>query len=58
VVALKGRWPPPIGAAGDSDGGPLPAGWRIEAVRTVVVPGLDEARHQVLLRHGGGVTVE
>lgn len=58
VVAMKGRWPPPAGAGGDSDGGPLPAGWRIVAVRDVVVPGLDEARHHVLLRHGDGVTVE
>ena len=37
----------------DADGGPLPAGWRIEAVRAVAVPGLAEARHHVLLRHGG-----
>lgn len=54
VVAMKGRWPP---AAGDpeGDGGPLPAGWRIESVRPVEVPGLAEARHHVLLRRDGAV---
>jgi 16S rRNA (guanine527-N7)-methyltransferase len=51
VIAMKGRWPPPPAADADADGGPLPAGWRIESVRPVVVPGLGEARHQVLLRH-------
>lgn len=49
VVAMKGRWPP-AGNDADSDAGPLPPGWRIEAVRPVVVPGLDEARHQIRLR--------
>lgn len=49
VIAMKGRWPPPAGADAD-DGGPLPAGWLIEAVRQVQVPGLNEARHNVLLR--------
>ena len=49
VVAMKGRWPPPAGDAGD--GGALPAGWRIEAVRRVEVPGLPEERHQLLLRY-------
>lgn len=49
VVAMKGRWPPPAGDA-EGDGGALPPGWRIEAVRPVAVPGLDEARHQVILR--------
>jgi 16S rRNA (guanine527-N7)-methyltransferase len=52
VIAMKGRWPPPAGDA-DSDGGPLPDGWRIEAVRPVTVPGLAEARHHLLLRHSG-----
>ncbi len=51
VVAMKGRWPPPAASDADSDGGPLPSGWQIEAVRPVAVPGLAEARHQVLLRH-------
>jgi 16S rRNA (guanine527-N7)-methyltransferase len=51
VVAMKGRWPPPApGADPENDGGPLPEGWRIEAVRPVQVPGLDEARHHVILR--------
>jgi 16S rRNA (guanine527-N7)-methyltransferase len=52
VVAMKGRWPPPASGAADlqSDAGPLPAGWRIEAVRPVDVPGLAEARHHVILR--------
>ena len=52
VIAMKGRWPPPASADSDSDGGPLPPGWRIEAVKPVEVPGLGEARHLVLLRHG------
>jgi 16S rRNA (guanine527-N7)-methyltransferase len=51
VVAMKGRWPPAAASDPDADGGPLPPGWHIESVRPVVVPGLDEARHQVLLRH-------
>jgi 16S rRNA (guanine527-N7)-methyltransferase len=50
VVAMKGRWPPVADAGPDADGGPLPAGWRIEAVRPVNVPGLPEARHNILLR--------
>jgi 16S rRNA (guanine527-N7)-methyltransferase len=53
VIAMKGRWPPPATTDIDADGAPLPAGWRIEAVRAVNVPGLDEARHLVQLRHGG-----
>lgn len=53
VVAMKGRWPPPPAGDADSDGGPLPPGWRIEAVRPVNVPGLGEARHQLLLRRDG-----
>jgi hypothetical protein len=48
---MKGRWPQPATQDADSDGGPLPPGWQIEAVRPVAVPGLAEARHQVLLRH-------
>ncbi len=51
IIAMKGKWPPPVAADGDSDGGPLPAGWHIEAVRPVLVPGLAEARHHILLRH-------
>jgi 16S rRNA (guanine527-N7)-methyltransferase len=51
VVAMKGRWPPAAALDADADGGPLPEGWRIESVRPVVVPGLGESRHQVLLRH-------
>jgi 16S rRNA (guanine527-N7)-methyltransferase len=50
VIAMKGRWPPAAAGDTDNDGGPLPPGWRIEAVRPVVVPGLAEARHHVLLR--------
>lgn len=53
VIAMKGRWPPAAGDA-ESDGGPLPAGWRIEAVHPVAVPGLAEARHLVLLHHAAG----
>jgi 16S rRNA (guanine527-N7)-methyltransferase len=53
VIAMKGRWPPPATTDIDADGAPLPAGWHIEAVRAVNVPGLDEARHLVQLRHGG-----
>jgi 16S rRNA (guanine527-N7)-methyltransferase len=48
VVAMKGRWPP---SADDADEcRPLPPGWRIAAVRPVRVPGLDAARHHLLLR--------
>jgi hypothetical protein len=50
---MKGRWPPPATTDSDADGAPLPAGWRIEAVRPVAVPGLAEARHLILLRHAG-----
>jgi 16S rRNA (guanine527-N7)-methyltransferase len=50
VIAMKGRWPPEAGDA-EGDGGPLPAGWRIQAVHPVAVPGLAEARHLVLLHH-------
>jgi 16S rRNA (guanine527-N7)-methyltransferase len=66
VIAMKGRWPPPATAAvrapapasrdhgHDADGGDLPAGWQIESVRPVVVPGLREERNIILLRHAGG----
>jgi 16S rRNA (guanine527-N7)-methyltransferase len=47
VIAMKGHWPP---AADEPDAAALPAGWRIETVRAVAVPGLAEARHHVLLR--------
>jgi 16S rRNA (guanine527-N7)-methyltransferase len=63
VVAMKGRWPPPgaggadVAASGGADaavdGGALPAGWRIDSVRPVQVPGLDEARHHVILHRAG-----
>jgi 16S rRNA (guanine527-N7)-methyltransferase len=54
VIAMKGRWPPPAPAAGsDADGAALPAGWRIESVRRVAVPGLDEERNIILLRRDG-----
>jgi 16S rRNA (guanine527-N7)-methyltransferase len=46
VVAMKGRWPPPPGS---EDAGPL-AGWTVESVRRVEVPGLDAERHLVRLR--------
>jgi 16S rRNA (guanine527-N7)-methyltransferase len=57
VIAMKGRWPPPVPVDGDADGAPLPAGWRIEAVRPVTVPGLGEARHHILLRRDGGAAL-
>lgn len=47
VIAMKGRWPPPPGS---EDAGALTAGWRIESVRRVEVPGLDAERHLVRLR--------
>lgn len=50
VIAMKGHWPP---AATEPEAGALPAGWRIESARPVAVPGLAEARHQVLLRQAG-----
>jgi 16S rRNA (guanine527-N7)-methyltransferase len=60
VVAMKGRWPPPAAGGIDhggpelrADGGPLPAGWRIDSVRQVEVPGLAEARHHVILHREG-----
>lgn len=47
VVAMKGRWPP---AADSDDAGALPAGWTIERVQPVTVPGLDAERHLLGLR--------
>jgi 16S rRNA (guanine527-N7)-methyltransferase len=54
VVAMKGRWPPPVPgeAENTAESGPLPAGWRIASVRAVNVPGLAEARHHVILQRG------
>jgi 16S rRNA (guanine527-N7)-methyltransferase len=54
VVAMKGRWPPPGAGGGDpeAEGGALPEGWKIDAVRAVTVPGLAEARHHVILSLG------
>ena len=57
VVAMKGRWPEPAevdadgrGGSGHSDAGAAPAGWRIQSVRPVVVPGLAEQRNIVILQ--------
>jgi 16S rRNA (guanine527-N7)-methyltransferase len=50
VVAMKGRWPPPADDADENQ--PLPPGWRIQSVRPVIVPGLGEARHHVILGLG------
>jgi 16S rRNA (guanine527-N7)-methyltransferase len=47
VIAMKGLWPP---AADADDAAPLPAGWRIESVRRVQIPGLDVERHLLCLR--------
>jgi 16S rRNA (guanine527-N7)-methyltransferase len=47
VIAMKGIWPP---AADENDAAPLPAGWRIESVRRVQIPGLDAERHLLTLR--------
>jgi 16S rRNA (guanine527-N7)-methyltransferase len=47
VIAMKGRWPP---AQGSEEAGALPAGWHIEDVRAVTVPGLDAGRHLLSLR--------
>lgn len=51
VVAMKGRWPP---APGSEDHGDLPAGWRLEAVRRVSVPGLAAERHLLRLARDAG----
>jgi 16S rRNA (guanine527-N7)-methyltransferase len=49
VVAMKGHWPPP-----DADeAGPLPAGWRLDAIRPVIVPGLGAERHILVLSKAG-----
>jgi 16S rRNA (guanine527-N7)-methyltransferase len=51
VIAMKGRWPEP--AASENDGEQLPEAWRIESVREVAVPGLDEQRNIIILRRDG-----
>ena len=43
VIAMKGRWPPEARCSV----------WLMETVRPVAVPGLAEARHQILLRRAG-----
>ncbi len=55
VIAMKGRWPPraPTDSSSDADGGALPAGWRIESLRPLAVPGLAEERHIIILRCDG-----
>jgi len=50
VVAMKGHWPPVADA--EAEAGPLGPPWHIESVRRIEVPGLDEARHNVILRRG------
>ena len=45
VLAMKGRWP---GAELEA----LPAGWRLEHSRELVIPGLDAARCVISLRRG------
>lgn len=45
LLAMKGQWPEP----GDP---PLPAGWRVEAVHPLAVPGVDAARHLVVAVRG------
>ncbi len=50
---MKGRWPPPAAEGSDADGGPLSPEWRIESVRQVTVPGLDEERNILILRRDG-----
>ncbi len=57
VIAMKGRWPPPAAQGSDADGGPLAAGWRIESVRGVAVPGLGEERNIVTLRRDGSAAI-
>jgi 16S rRNA (guanine527-N7)-methyltransferase len=46
-LAMKGAWPEP-------DGGPLPAGYAIEAVTALAVPGLDAERHLVTVCRATG----
>jgi 16S rRNA (guanine527-N7)-methyltransferase len=48
VIAMKGRWPEP--AEGGEQAGTFEAGWRIESVREVAVPGLAGERHIIILR--------
>ncbi len=50
VIAMKGRWPP---QGTSPEAGALPEGWHVEQVRPVTVPGLEEARHLILLRRSG-----
>jgi len=54
VIAMKGRWPEHTDGA-VAGGGVLDAsaGWRIESLREVVVPGLSEQRHIIRLRRDG-----
>jgi 16S rRNA (guanine527-N7)-methyltransferase len=49
VVAMKGRWPPPDA----EEAGPLPAGWQLDAIRPVIVPGLGAQRHILVLSRPG-----
>lgn len=51
LVAMKGRWPP---GPGSDDEGPLPEGWRMEAVRRVSIPGLAAERHLLRLARVAG----
>jgi 16S rRNA (guanine527-N7)-methyltransferase len=44
VIAMKGQWPEP------REAGPLPQGWSIQKVEAVKVPGLDAARHLIVLQ--------
>jgi 16S rRNA (guanine527-N7)-methyltransferase len=53
VIAMKGRWPEP--AVGDGE--ELAAGWRVESVREVAVPGLSEQRNIVVLRRDGPLRI-
>ncbi len=45
AVAMKGRWPEP-------DGGEVSAGFELEQVVPVTVPGMDAVRHLVLCKAG------
>jgi 16S rRNA (guanine527-N7)-methyltransferase len=55
VIAMKGRWPEPVGA--ENDGEALSTDWRIESVREVAVPALSEQRNIVILRRDGSVRI-
>ena len=46
LLAMKGALP-------DAEIAALPAGWRLEAVHPLAVPGLDAARHLVVVGRGG-----